>query len=1033
MKPQRHYTWYLILCTFYIVVENLHKTKKPTYPLQVPLQIMRHFLKTTAFFYAVAFILLSASSGNAQSVRPAFITNDAAHWADSIIKRLAPDERIAQLMMVAAWSNDDTTHSKSEIDTLISRYKIGGLIFFQGGPVRQAMLTNHYQSISQVPLMIGIDGEWGLAMRLDSTVRFPRQMTLSAIHDDGMIYKMGAEIAHECTRMGIHLNFSPDADINDNPANPIIGSRSFGDDRETVTHNALTYMKALQDNHLLATAKHFPGHGNTNTDSHLALPLIDQSKAELDSVELYPFRKMIDAGVASVMVAHLDVPALDSTPNRPSTLSPAIVTDLLKKKMGFDGLVFTDALNMKGITTSTMPGVADEEALLAGNDVLLYSEDVPKAIEQIHIAVQNCDIKQEEIDARVKKFLMAKYWCGLNHYHPIDLNNLYEDLNTPSAKLLQQQLYEKALTVLSNKDSILPIGNLDTLKIASVVIGEEKVSSDNALLGAQNAFQQQLQLYAPVDCYAVARDAPASAFQSVRNSLSNYNLVILSLHGTSMNAAKNYRVSDESIKFIDEVSAKHKVILVDFGNSYTLSKINDPAKAKAVVIAYEDMPIAQDAAAQLLFGGIAASGHLPVEGSSFFHRNKGMETQSPVRFKYTLPEDVGLQSSNLSQIDSIVLKAIRAGAMPGCQVLVAKDEKVIYDKAFGTHTYIDTTHVTTNDLYDIASVTKIAATCLATMSLYENGKIDINQRLSKYLPATKNSNKKDIIIKDMLAHQAGLQAWIPFWKQTMDGETPSAKIYHKDAGKNFSYRVAEDLYIKNSYEDSIMHWACNSPLGERGKYVYSDLGPILMKSVVERLTSSTLDKYVDRNYYHPLGLHDITFKPRDKFELKRIIPTENDTAFRKQLLQGDVDDPAAAMLGGVSGNAGLFCNANDLAVLMQMLLNRGLYGGKQYFKQTTVNLFTKQQYPGNRRGLFFDKPEPDSTKASPTCKEASLKTFGHQGFTGACVWVDPQYGLIYVFLSNRVNPDASNDKLVKMNVRTDIQQVIYDAIKKSGF
>ncbi len=966
----------------------------------------------------------------AQSVKPPFITVDAAHWADSVIYYLQPDERIAQLTMVAAWSNNDTTHSKSELDSLITHYKIGGLIFFQGGPVRQVILTNYYQSISKTPLLIGIDGEWGLAMRLDSTIRFPRQMTLSAIRDDDMIYKMGAEIACECNRLGIHLNFSPDADINNNPANPIIGSRSFGDEREMVTHNAIIYMNALQDNRLLATAKHFPGHGNTDTDSHLALPLINQTKWELDSVELYPFRKMIDAGVASVMVAHLNVPAYDSVANQPSTLSSGIVTDLLKEKMGFKGIVFTDALNMKGITANAIPGVVDKQAFLAGNDVLLYSEDVPKAIEQIHLAVENCEIKQEEIDARVKKVLMAKYWCGLNHYQPVDLNNIYEDLNMPLAKLLQQQLYEKALTLLSNKDSIIPLIRLDTLKIASVVIGNEKSNYTNAVLGEQNAFQEQLLQYARVDCYALPHDASSSAFQAVKNSLSAYNLIILSLHGTTMNAAKNFHISEASIQFINEVLEKHNVIFVDFGNAYTLSKIYDLSKAKAVLLAYEDMPVVQNAASQLLFGGIASSGHLPVEASSLFHRNKGIGTTSPVRLKYTLPEEVGLQTHDLSAIDSIALKAIKAGAMPGCQVLVAKDGKVVYNKSFGTHTYNDATTVTNKDLYDIASVTKIASTCLVTMNLYEQGMLDLNQPLSKYLTASKNTNKKNIIIRDMLAHQAGLQSWIPFWKFTMDGDHPSNTIYHKEESKNYSYRVADNLYINNSYEDSIMQWVYDTKMGERGKYLYSDLGPILMKAIIEQSTSTALDKFVEQKYYRPLGLHNITFKPREKFELKRIIPTEDDTAFRKQLIHGDVHDPAAAMLGGVSGNAGLFCNANDLAVIMQLLLNRGLYGGTQYFKQTTVNLFTKQQFPGNRRGLLFDKPEPDSTKSSPTCRSASLKTFGHQGFTGTCVWVDPQYNLIYIFLSNRVNPDASNDKLVKMNVRTDIQQVIYDAINR---
>lgn len=969
---------------------------------------------------------------NAQTLKkPPFISREAALWADSVITTLQPDERIAQLMMVAAWSNGDAAHPVAQIDSLISRYKIGGLIFFQGGPVRQAILTNRYQSLSKVPLMIGIDGEWGLAMRLDSTIRFPRQMTLSAIRDDDMIYKMGAEIACQCNRMGIHLNFSPDADINNNAANPIIGSRSFGDDREMVASNSMIYMKSLQDNKLLATAKHFPGHGNTDTDSHLALPVINQPKAEMDSMELYPFRKMIDGGVGSVMVAHLNVPAYDSVPGRPSTLSKNIVTDLLKKDMGFEGLIFTDALNMKGIASGNTPGIVDKDALLAGNDVLLYSENVPKAIEQIHIAVQNCEIEQEEIDTRVKKLLMAKYWVGLNHYRPVDLNNLYEDLNTPLARLLQQHLYERSLTVLANKDSILPLTGLDTLRIASVVVGLEKASSASSVFGPQNMFQQQLQQYAPVDCYAISHTADSLAFKALKRSLSQYNLIILSLHGTTMNAAKNYNISAVSSMFMDEVLKENDVVFVDFGNSYTLGKVSELNNARAVVLAYEDMQVAQQAAAQLLFGGISSSGHLPVEVTSAFYRNKGILTASPFRLKYSLPEEVGLQSRDLILIDSIVQRAIRSGAMPGCQVLVAKDERIIYNKSFGTHSYADTTRVSDNDLYDIASMTKIAATSLATMSLFEKGELDINQPISRYLSDAKGTNKDDAIIREMLAHQAGFQSWSPFWKNTMKGDSPSLEIYHKIADEDYTFRVADSLYIRNDYRDSIVEWIYQSKIGERGKYVYSDFGPILMKEIVEEVSSTLFDQFLERNYYRPLGLHNTAFRPREKFSLQRLIPTENDTSFRKQLIHGDVHDPAAAMMGGVSGNAGLFSNANDIAIIMQMLLNRGLYGGKQYLRQTTVNYFTKQQFPGNRRGLLFDKPEPDSAKASPVCHDVSLKAFGHQGFTGTCAWVDPQYSLVYIFLSNRINPDASNDKLLKMNVRTDIQQVIYDAIKKA--
>lgn len=976
-----------------------------------------YYRKFIPFF--LLFFIVQSSFG--QKKLPVFFTPEASRYADSLMNHMTRDERYAQLFMIAAWSNKDSAHIK-QLEWLISVHGIGGLIFFQGGPVREALLTNYYQSMSKVPLLIGMDAEWGLAMRLDSTIRFPRQMTMSAMHDDSLIYRMGEEIARHCKRLGIHVNFAPDADINNNMLNPIIGSRAFGDDRELVLRNAYQYMKGMQDGKVLANAKHFPGHGNTDTDSHLALPTVHSTTAELDSTELYPFRALIDSGVGSVMVAHLSVPALDSIPDHPSTLSKQIVTGLLKEQMGFKGIIFTDALNMKGVSACYKPGILDKLALLSGNDVLLYSEDVPTALNEIHLAVENCEISQAEVDERVKKVLMLKYWVGLNKLKKIDTTNIYNDLNTNYGRWLQQQMYEKSVTVLSNVDSILPIRWNDSLRIASVVIGDV----------INNRFQVKINDYAPCELYAIEKNEAVDVFESVKKYLVNHDLVILSLHGTTMKADKNFGITEQEEKFIAEIISKYPTILVDFGNAYTLTRIHNLNKAKAVVLSYEDMPLMHDVTAQVLFGGTGASGKLPINTTETFPKNSGVEMPGMFRMKYTYPEEVGMNSKVLDRIDSIANAAIKAGATPGCQVLVAKDQCVIYQKSFGKHSYTDTASVQNSDLYDIASVSKIAGTALAVMKLFDEGKIDLNKPLSKYLPALKKTDKKSLVIREVLAHQAGLKSWIPFWKQTMNGNKPDEKIYSKTKQGKFNVRVTDSLYMNENYTDSIFKWIMDSPLGEKGKYVYSDLGPILMKELVEKITGKKLDQYLEENFYKPLGLSRLTFLPTMKFPINEIIPTENDTAFRKHQLQGDVHDPAAAMFGGVSGNAGIFSNANELAVVMQMLLNKGSYGGRQYLQPKTIDIFTKQQFVqnNNRRGLLFDKPEPDTTKPSPTCKSASLLTFGHQGFSGTCTWVDPEYKLVYVFLSNRISPDATNEKLSKMNVRTEIQQVIYDSLDK---
>lgn len=951
------------------------------------------------------------------SDNPPFFSKEAEYWADSIVKKLNREERIAQLMMVAAWSNKDTDHIK-EISGLIEKNGIGGLIFFQGGPIREALLTNNYQSKSKVPLLIGMDAEWGLAMRLDSTIRFPRQMTLSAIQNDSVVYLMGNEIAKNCLRLGIHVNFAPDADINNNPSNPVIGSRSFGDERESVTIKSLYYMNALQNNHILATGKHFPGHGNADTDSHFTLPTIFQDTLEIDSVELYPFRKLISSGLAGMMVAHLNIPSLDSNQNTPSTLSSSIVTGLLKEKMGFKGLIFTDALNMKGVTQSHKPGIVDKMALLAGNDVLLYPEDVPKAILEIHYAVENCEITQDEIDSRVKKLLMVKYWCGLNRPQFIDTTNLYNDLNNPEGLLLQRELYEKSISLLVNKDSLLPFRSKDSLRIASVVIGDK----------INNSFQQQLKMYGNMDVFSLDKDAPVSVFEALFNFLSNYDYIILSMHGTTMKAQTGYGIPPSAAMFIDTVLSKYKTVFVDFGNAYTLSRFKNLKSAKAILLAYEDFAMPQSIAAQIIMGGLSASGKIPVSSTPDFPRNTSVKSGKTIRLQYTIPEAAGMSSIQLNKIDSVVNSAIVNGAMPGCQILVARNGKVVFQKSFGYQSYNSTDSVKNSDLYDIASVTKIAATALALMRLYEKNKINLNNTLSKYLPKSKGTNKSNLSIKEILAHQAGLQSWIPFYKETLVPNGLSKTLYKNSTDDKFTLHVADSIYLLKSYADTIRKHIYSSPLGEKGKYVYSDFGPILMKEVIENITKETLDKYVYENFYKPLKLSRLSFNPRDKFHLNEIVPTENDTVFRRQLLRGYVHDPAAAMLGGVSGNAGVFSDANDLAIIMSMLLNDGTYGGQRFLKASTIQTFTQKQFPQNRRGLLFDKPESDPSKISPCSPSASPMTFGHQGFTGTCAWADPKYGLIYIFLSNRINPDVSNDKLIKLNVRTNIQEIIYKSI-----
>lgn len=922
-------------------------------------------------------------------------------------------------MMIRTYSNKDEAYYLN-VEQTILKYKIGGLCFFQGGPVRQASLTNRYQAFSSLPMLIAMDAEWGAGMRLDSAYSFPYQMTLGATTDDTVIYEMGSEIAGQLKMLGVHINFAPVADINNNPANPVINSRSFGESPFQVTRKAIAYMKGLQDNGIIATAKHFPGHGDTDTDSHYALPVIRHSKDRLDSIELYPFREMIDHGLDAVMIAHLLVTSLDSTPNTPATLSKLIVTDLLKEKLGFTGLVITDALDMKGVTLNHKPGEIELKAFLAGNDILLLPQDVGAAIGEIEKAVIAGLIPEKELDNRCRKVLSFKQKAGLDHYSPVKTDSLIERMNTVRNELITRKIYENAVTVLKNDHNLIPVTRPDTLTIATLAIGSTDITP----------FQEMLGNYCPMEHFTIPNTFNKQQADELISKLNKANLVIIGLHHSNIFAAKNFGLSPESFQLIQRIAAKRKVILTLFANPYSLNNILQPDSISAIVVGYEDSKLANEIAAQVVMGSIQARGVLPVQSSAGFTSGIGLNLAPNGKLKFTIPEELGIDSRDLDRIDSIALMAIREKATPGCQIVVAKDGKVIYRKAFGRHTYEKNDSVRNSDLYDLASLTKIAATTLAAMKLSETHQFDIDAKLSWYLPDLKGTNKENIIPREMMAHQSQLQAWIPFYLSTIKNKGPDTAIYSFEPDNEHTVQVADHLFIGDSYRKTIYDSIISSPLLKKKEYVYSDLGFYLLNQCIESLTNQTLDRYVASGFYKPLGLQTTCFKPLEHFGLSRIVPTEQDSYFRQCLIHGYVHDPGAAMLGGVSGHAGLFSNATDLAVIMQMLLQGGFYGGVRYLEPGTIEEFTRTQFPveGNRRAIGFDKPDMENRENGPTCRFASGLSFGHMGFTGTYAWADPEYNLVYIFLSNRVYPSEKNDKLVKMKIRKEIQRVIYQSI-----
>ena len=987
------------------------------------LAIVGAFVFLSSFLFEQAKSAPAVSKEIAPKVTPSFLKQNSK-WVDSVFNTLSDEERIAQLFMVAAYSNRDSSHQR-EIEKLITDQKIGGLIFFQGGPIRQVNLTNGYQAKAKVPLLVSIDAEWGLAMRLDSTMKFPKQMTLGAISDNNLIYQMGEQIAMHCKRMGIHINLAPVGDVNNNAENPVINYRSFGEDKYKVANKAIAYMKGMQNKGIMANAKHFPGHGDTDSDSHKTLPIIKHNRERLDSLELYPFQQMIDSGLGSMMIAHLYIPSLDDRPNRASTLSENIVTDLLQKEMGFEGLIFTDALNMRGVSAFYNPGKLDVEALLAGNDVLLFSEDIPRAIEEIKMAIDQKLISQKEIDRRCRKILFAKAWCGLNKYKPIDTASLSEDLHKSEAEFVNMQLYESAMTLLKNEEAAVPVMKLAEKKIASITIGAAN----------ENDFNTSIDRYCDFDAFSYSLKPSNDEIAKALDELKEYNLVLITIHDMNQRPYQNFGINKQLNSLLDSLTSQHNVILNILGNPYCLNKFEGAHKAKAILVSYEEESLAQDISGQMIFGGLPVKGKLPVSVKNY-PNGSGIIIDKSIRINYTMPQALNISPKDLSGVELIVSEALREKVFPGCQIFAAKDGKVFYYKSFGNHTYDKgALPVKTTDIYDLASITKIASSTASLMKLQSEGIVDVDSSLSAYLPnMVDTSAYKNILLKEMLTHQAGFTPWIPFYIRTLHKGKPKFELYSVKQTDYFSERVADNLFAHKSLRDSIFKKILSTKVSAVKKYKYSDIGYYFINEIIQNKTNTSQDDYVMNAFYKPLGLENIGYKPRLKWDLNRMPPTEDDKAFRGQLIQGDVHDQGAAMLGGVCGHAGLFANANDLGVMMQLFMQYGEYGGERYFKEEVVKYFASAPYfvsNKNRRGIGFDKAVR-AGGSGPTCSKCtSNESFGHSGFTGTITWADPKTGFVYVFLSNRVNPNAENRKIISLSIRTRIQKIFTDAIAKA--
>lgn len=1002
-------------------------------------------MKIIPSFFAILFLLLavpaSGSAQNAASVEPYMLykAHQDAHcrqWVDSVMNKLSLKEKVGQLF-IHTIAPIDTKQNLEVLRDAVETYKVGGLLFSGGKMETQVELTNRAQKQAKVPLMMTFDGEWGLAMRLRGTPSFPRNMVLGCIQDNRLIYEYGREVARQCWHIGVQVNFAPVADVNINPKNPVINTRSFGEDPKQVAAKVIAYATGLEGGGVLSVSKHFPGHGDTDVDSHKALPLLPFTRERLDSIELYPFKKAIRAGVSGMMVGHLQVPAIEPKSGLPSSLSRKVVTDLLTDELGYKGLIFTDALAMKGVAGN---GNVSLQALKAGNDMVLAPRNLKVEIAAVLSAIEKGEISKEDIESKCRKVLTYKYALGLSQKPHIRLSGLEQRIDSPQTRDLLRRLNLAAITVLNNKNNILPMHAGIEQKIALLELGKP---------GETDVLAGRLSGYTSLKRFRLRPNQTEAENRRLRDSLATYSRVIVAVSEPKLAPYQ---------PFFAKLPPEIPAIFLFFTPGKSMLQIQRAvADASAVVLAHCDDADVQRQVADVLFAKATADGRLSASLGGLFRTGAGV-TISPETPLHFVPEEYGLSSVLLRRVDSIALDGIRQGAYPGCQVVVMKNGHIMVDKAFGTRAGKGSAPVESTDIYDLASLTKSTATLLAVMKLYDKGLFSLTDKLSDYLTFLQHTNKKDITIQDILYHQSGLPSWIPFYQEAIDKESYKGRLFsgRRDAlhtvqiGVNtwanpafkfkkeyvspvktgdYTVQISEKLWLNRSFEKVMEGKIVEAPLGQK-RYVYSDVGFILLGKLVEQLAEMPMDAYLQREFYEPMGLERTGYLPLRRFDKSEIVPSNKDRFLRKETLQGFVHDEGSAFCGGTAGNAGLFSTAAEVARIYQMLLNGGEIDGQRYLSKETCQLFTTGLSKISRRGMGFDRPDTKNTDKGNCASCVPAEVYGHTGFTGTCVWVDPVNQLVYVFLSNRVYPDVTNRKLSRLDIRERIQEAIYRAMKK---
>jgi beta-N-acetylhexosaminidase len=931
------------------------------------------------------------------------ITGELPSWIDSVRSSMSLEQKVGQMVMPHAYGHYFGTDSDEyeRLERLVRELHVGGLVMFQGEVLSQAVLLNRLQAVAKVPLLISSDFERGAAMRLRRATYFPDAMAIGATRNMEYAYRVGRAIAREARAIGVHQNFAPVADINNNQDNPVINTRAFGEDPKLVADMVDAFVRGTNEGGVISTAKHFPGHGDTGVDSHLELPVLPFGRDRLDSVELSTFRRAIESGVMSVMMAHLAIPAMESGKTIPASLSSAAITDVLKGELGFRGLVVTDAMDMLGVVRGFSTAEAAVRAVSAGIDVLLMPTNPEVAINAITTAVRRGQIPEDRINEAVTKILMAKQWLLLDENRFVDVYRLGEVVASREHRQLARDVARDAITVVRNEGKLLPLNKLGRKRVVSVVISDTDDNRTeihrpgspwpNEPVGAYFTHQFRRR-HRSMETYRLGPSSSLADIDSVINRMRRADVVIIPLYVKVRTSTGKIGIPERLQPFVQKAAVlTNPTVVISYGNPYLVGSF---PKAQALVCAYADAEVMVEASVEALFGEIQVKGRLPVTIPGLFPYGSGV-TLAHDALREDSPAAAGFERARLRAVDRVIKDAIRDSVFPGAQVAIVKDGVLALNRAYGTHTYeLASRDVSPETIYDLASLTKVIATTTAVMKLHDEGKLSLDDQVAKYVPQFSTSPKSRITLRHLLTHTSGLPPFRQLWKLASSAEAALDSVYATQL-----VAVPGDTTI------------------------YSDLGMITMGKIVEKITGMSLDAYMKQEFFEPLGMTSTTFTPLQEWWVG-IAPTEVDTGWRRQLVWGTVHDENADLLGGVSGHAGLFSTATDLAVFMQMLLNGGTYRGEKYLNGETIMQFTRRQSESSTRALGWDTKSATGSSAGNLF---SARSFGHTGFTGTSIWVDPDRNLAVVFLTNRVHPTRANTKIFR--VRPALHDAVIDALE----